>query len=216
MASVPGYLLAQLDRGDARVPVVVELFGKVGMLGATGPQPPTSMTGGAAGRLCARPPGCVDHDPRDTYKAQNVEQLLPSRIRAYIALAGLSSSPVSGASMNPTRSFGPDLVVRSASRVSRSTFVGPLAGELITITFASILAGPGGDIGRPGPHPRRCWALRADGLAAGQREHRLRHDLPGAQGESASSTRPERGRPGVSGSMTSPTTTTPPPRPTSR
>ena len=33
--------------------------------------------------------------------------------RGYIALAGLWGSPISGASMNPARTFGPDLAVPS-------------------------------------------------------------------------------------------------------
>src|SRR3954463_16657839 len=42
--------------------------------------------------------------------AQNVGPLSALAVGGYIVLAGLWSSPVSGASMNPARSFGPALV----------------------------------------------------------------------------------------------------------
>ena len=41
--------------------------------------------------------------------AQNVGPLSALAVGGYIVLAGLWSSPVSGASMNPARSFGPAL-----------------------------------------------------------------------------------------------------------
>jgi aquaporin Z len=43
-------------------------------------------------------------------RAQNVGSLSALAVGGYIILAGLWSSPISGASMNPARSFGPDLV----------------------------------------------------------------------------------------------------------
>ena len=44
--------------------------------------------------------------------AQNIGIFGAIGVGAYIALAGLWGSPISGASMNPARTFGPDLVGR--------------------------------------------------------------------------------------------------------
>ena len=45
--------------------------------------------------------------------AQNIGILGALGVGGYIALAGLWASPISGASMNPARTFGPDLVSRT-------------------------------------------------------------------------------------------------------
>jgi aquaporin Z len=76
--------------------------------------------------------------------AQNVGILGALGVGAYIALAGLWSSPVSAASMNPARSFGPDLV--SGHWSSYWVYAGgPLVGGLVAVGVAWLLRGPGGD-----------------------------------------------------------------------
>jgi aquaporin Z len=68
-------------------------------------------------------------------------------VGAYIALAGLWGSPISGASMNPARTFGPDLV--GAEFKDYWVYVaGPLFGALLAVGAAFVLRGPGG--GRAG------------------------------------------------------------------
>ena len=63
------------------------------------------------------------------------------------ALAGLWGSPISGASMNPARTFGPDLVGRDFG--SYWVYVaGPLTGAIIAVGLAFVLRGAGG--GRAG------------------------------------------------------------------
>ena len=68
---------------------------------------------------------------------------MPSESGA-IALAGLWGSPISGASMNPARTFGPDLVSRTFTGYW-VYIAGPIAGAAIAVVIAFILRGMGGD-----------------------------------------------------------------------
>jgi aquaporin Z len=77
--------------------------------------------------------------------AQNLGVFGALGVGGYIALAGLWGSPISGASMNPARSFGPDLV--SADFTAYWVYVaGPLLGAALAVGFAFILRGRGGDL----------------------------------------------------------------------
>jgi aquaporin Z len=79
--------------------------------------------------------------------AQNIGIFGALGVGGYIALAGLWGSPISGASMNPARTFGPDLV--GGSFTDYWVYVlGPLTGALIAVGFAYVLRGAGG--GRSG------------------------------------------------------------------
>ena len=60
-----------------------------------------------------------------------------------ITRAGLWSSPISGASMNPASSFGPDMALLDFTDYW-AYVVGPVAGALIAVGFAWILRGRGG------------------------------------------------------------------------
>jgi aquaporin Z len=79
--------------------------------------------------------------------AQNLGVVGAFGVGAYIALAGLWGSPISGASMNPSRTFGPDLVGRDFSYYWVYV-AGPLAGAVLAVGVAFVLRGPGG--GRAG------------------------------------------------------------------
>ena len=79
--------------------------------------------------------------------AQNIGIFGAIGVGAYIALAGLWGSPISGASMNPARTFGPDLV--GTDFTSYWVYVaGPLLGAALAVGAAWILRGAGG--GRSG------------------------------------------------------------------
>jgi aquaporin Z len=78
--------------------------------------------------------------------AQNVGVLGAIAVGGYIALAGLWGSPISGTSMNPARTFGPDLVGRNFT--DYWVYVaGPLAGAVLAVAVAYVLRGRGGDAG---------------------------------------------------------------------
>ena len=76
--------------------------------------------------------------------AQSVGVIGAFGVGSYIALAGLWGSPISGASMNPARTFGPDLA--STTFTSYWVYIaGPIAGAVIAVGIAFILRGRGGD-----------------------------------------------------------------------
>jgi len=95
--------------------------------------------------------------------AQNIGPIGALAVGGYIALAGLWSSPVTGASMNPVRSFAPDLI--SGDFTAFGVYlVGPIVGATIAVALAYALRGPGGDL---------TAREAAEGSAAVQRERLL-------------------------------------------
>ena len=106
--------------------------------------------------------------------AQNIGIIGAFGVGGYIALAGLWGSPISGASMNPSRTFGPDLVGRQFT--SYWVYVaGPVAGAAIAVVIAFVLRGRAGgqagsaaaqgdlftDVGRPDQPDRATSRARS-------------------------------------------------------
>jgi aquaporin Z len=140
---VPGYIAAQLLGATVACVFLWLMFGKAGMLGATEPGLAISDTQAMIMELVLTL-GLMSTILGTASKAQNVGPLAALAVGGYIALAGLWASPISGASMNPARSFGPDLVLLNFAHFGVYV-VGPVAGALLAVVVAYVLRGPGGD-----------------------------------------------------------------------
>jgi aquaporin Z len=137
-----GYIVAQLVGATLAVLFLSAVFGQIGQLGATEPGPGIHAWQAMLIELVLTA-GLVSTILGTASGAQSVGPLAAVAVGSYIVLAGLWASPVSGASMNPARSFGPDLVLGDFSNLW-VYLVGPLAGALIAVAFAYALRGPGG------------------------------------------------------------------------
>jgi aquaporin Z len=142
---VPGYVIVQLLGAALACLFLWAVYGKVGMLGATEPGAGIGDWQAALTEVVLTA-GLVSTILGTASRAQNVGALSAIAVGGYIALAGLWASPVSGASMNPARSFGPDLALGRFDHFW-VYLAGPLAGAVIAVGFAWLLRGPGGDPG---------------------------------------------------------------------
>ena len=136
---VPGYIVAELLGSTLAVLLLWAMFGKVGSLGATEPGAGISDLQAMVMELILTV-GLFAVILGTASKAQNLGPLSALGVGAYIVLAGLWSSPISGASMNPARSFGPDLVLGNFSHYWVYV-VGPVLGAAIAVGFAFVLRG---------------------------------------------------------------------------
>ncbi|WAH98118.1 MIP/aquaporin family protein [Arthrobacter sp. MMS18-M83] len=140
---VPGYVLVQAAGAMLASATLLAVFGHYGKDGMTVPGPEFSdyqaftvevlLTAGLVSTVLAVASG-----------AQNVGALSAFGIAAYIVMAGLWAGPVSGASMNPIRSFAPDLITGDFSRFWIYA-TGPVAGSLLAVAIARVLRGRGGE-----------------------------------------------------------------------
>ncbi len=144
-ARVPGYIAAQLVGAVAATVLLRLTFGYHQGAGATVP-------GGGFSSWQAfivetvLTLGLVSTILGTASTAQNIGALSAFGVGAYIVLSGLWAGPVSGASMNPARSFGPDLVAGNF-HYFWLYLAGPMLGAVLAVAAATILRGPGGDHG---------------------------------------------------------------------
>ena len=137
---VPGYWLAQVSGAVAAAAFLRLLFGTVGHLGATlpatafGPVPAVLMEAVLTMLLVTVILGTA-------HETRLVGHNAALAVGGTIALAGLFASPVSGASMNPARSFGPALLSGNLSSMW-IYLVGPVVGAVAAAGIAWILHGP--------------------------------------------------------------------------
>ena len=154
---VPGYIVAELLGSTLAVLLLWAMFGKVGSLGAT--EPGAGITDVQAMLMeLVLTVGLFSVILGTASKAQNLGPLSALGVGAYIILAGLWSSPISGASMNPARSFGPDLVLGNFAHYWVYV-VGPILGAAIAVGFAFILRGHA-DVGGAGAAQGALGPLR--------------------------------------------------------
>jgi aquaporin Z len=140
---VPGYIVIQLIGATLASLFLLAVFGNIQHLGATLPGPGYEDWQALLIEI-ALTALLVSVILGTASAAQNVGAVAALGVGGYIALAGLWAAPVSGASMNPARSFGPALV--GADFTSYWVYVvGPLLGALIAVGCAFVLRGRGGD-----------------------------------------------------------------------
>jgi aquaporin Z len=142
---LPGYVVAQLAGASLACLFLWAVFGKIGELGATEPGAGVADWKAMLIELVLTV-GLVSTILGTASQAQNLGPLSAVGVGGYIVLAGLWSSPISGASMNTARSFGPDLVLGHFGQFW-IYLVGPLAGAVLAAAIAWVLRGPGGDRG---------------------------------------------------------------------
>lgn len=141
---VPGYVVVQLAGAGLACLFLETVLGKVGQLGATRPGGGVSDFHAMLIELVLTL-GLVSVILGTAAGAQNVGPLSALAVGGYIALAGLWSGPISGASMNPARSFGPDLLLWDFAHYW-VYLVGPLLGTVLAVGVAFILRGRGVDL----------------------------------------------------------------------
>jgi len=143
---VPGYIVAQLVGATLAALFLTAVIGVSAKFGsnypAAGYSDVTAFVMEAVLTL-----GLVSVILGTASGAQNIGLFGAFGVGAYIALAGLWGSPISGASMNPARTFGPDLI--GADFTGYWVYVaGPLVGAVLAVGAAWVLRGAGG--GRSG------------------------------------------------------------------
>ena len=106
---VPGYIIVQLLGSTLACLFLWAVFGNIQHLGATLPGAGYEDWQAMLMEIVLTA-GLVSVILGTASAAQNVGAISALGVGGYIALAGLWSAPVSGASMNPARSFGPALV----------------------------------------------------------------------------------------------------------
>jgi aquaporin Z len=154
---VPGYILVQLA-GSALAALFLQTVIDVSATHGSD-YPASGYSNGAAFLMEAvLTLGLVGVILGTASGAQNIGIVGALGVGGYIALAGLWGSPISGASMNPARTFGPGLVGNDWTGYWVCG-AGPLTGAAISVGFSSMLRG-------------RCDGRASSGAAQGaiQRE----------------------------------------------
>lgn len=142
---VPGYVIVQILGAITAALLLTALVGVSSSYGGSYPGASTSpLTAMLVEMLLTF--GLVSVILGTASGAQSVGMFAAIGVGGYIALAGLWAAPLSGASMNPARTLGPNLVGGDLGPYWVYA-VGPILGAALAIGLAFILRGRGG--GRP-------------------------------------------------------------------
>ena len=114
-------------------------FGKAGKLAAT--MPPAGRSWQAAGFEAIITFGLVLMVLNLANGPKLNGPFVPLAVGAYIMAWGTMGGPFDGASMNPARSFGPDVAIGDLS-TWWVYLIGPVAGAIIAVGVAYVLRGP--------------------------------------------------------------------------
>ena len=139
---VPGYVVVQLVGAIVAAFLLEALVGLTAADGGTFPGADTSDLA-AFGTEAILTFGLVSVILGTASGAQNIGIVGAIGVGAYIALAGLWAAPLSGASMNFARTFGPGLVGGDLSAIW-VYLAGPLTGAVAAVLLAFVLRGRGG------------------------------------------------------------------------
>jgi aquaporin Z len=136
---VPGYVAAELAGSILAVSFLRVTLGNVAHLGASAPG--AGISAGTATLFeILLTAGLVSVILGTASGARNIGANAAIAVAGYIVVAGLWAAPISGASMNPARSLGPDLLSGHWSDWW-IYLVGPLGGALLAVGIAWILRG---------------------------------------------------------------------------
>lgn len=139
---VPGYIVAQVI-GAIGAAVVLQLL--VNVSASNGGSYPGAQTSATAAMFTEMllTFGLVSVILGTASGAQNVGLFAALGVAGYITLAGLWAAPLSGASMNPARTLGPNLIGGDLGPYW-VYLAGPLVGAALAVGFALVLRGKGG------------------------------------------------------------------------
>ncbi|MEV4620528.1 aquaporin [Asanoa sp. NPDC049573] len=135
---VPGYIVAQFAGAILASLVLQWMYGGI-INGATLPTPQVGTWVAVSTELILTA-GLVSVILGTASGARNIGPNAALAVGGYIGLVSVWAAPVTGASMNPARSFGPMLVAGDLSHYWIYV-VGPLLGALAAVTFEWILRG---------------------------------------------------------------------------
>src|SRR5580658_8411945 len=137
---VPGYVAAELAGSILAVSFLRVTLGNVAHLGASAPG--AGISAGTATLFeILLTAGLVSVILGTASGARNIGANAAIAVAGYIVVAGLWAAPISGASMNPARSLGPDLIGGHWD-CWWAYVIGPIAGGVIAVGFAWVLRGP--------------------------------------------------------------------------